>query len=108
MTVKRKTSNGPDPELIARLQREGRMIVHDKPYAQAKEERERSGRKLKEKPAYLLPDDHFRKRKRVNTTLSTDAKAIAKKIGAGNISRGIEAALLHWFDCPRTDRRRRK
>ncbi len=96
---------GPDPEVIARLKREGKLKQYDS-LEQAREARQK--RSAKETPAHLLPDDHFRKRKRSNMTLSSEARAIAKKIGNGVVSRGVEAALLHWKDCPRTDRRRRK
>lgn len=56
----------------------------------------------------IAPEDANRKRKRYTMTLSAQAHAIAKKIDKGNVSGGVEKALLHWFDCPRTDQRRRK
>lgn len=68
----------------------------------------RAQRGAKEPPAaHLLSDDHFRKRKRVNCTLGPQAIALAKKLGNGVASRGVEFALLHYIDCPRTDRRKR-
>lgn len=56
----------------------------------------------------ISSEDANRKRKRYTMTLSAQAHAIAKKLANGNVSRGVEKALLHWFDCPRTDGRRRK
>lgn len=97
---------GVNPKVLEHMRKTGAL----KEYASLEEMRKaREKRGVKEKaPAYLLPDDHFRKRKRRNITLSPQALAIAKKIDQGNVSRGIECALVHYFECPRTDRRRKK
>jgi hypothetical protein len=106
MTEKQKT--GPTRALIDRLEREGKL----KQYRSLDEmQRARDARKkrgVQETPAHLLPEDHYRRRKRQTITMSSETRALAKKIGNGNISGGIERALLHWHDCPRTDRRRAK
>jgi hypothetical protein len=87
--------------------------VRDKPRSREEHEAaEKRARKRGEK-FVLAPEDANRNRKRYTITLSAQAHAIARKIGkqAGgrtNVSGGIERALMHWFDCPRTDRRRRK
>lgn len=94
---------GVDPEAHERLKSTGALREFGS-YAEAQAARA----KRKETPVYLLPEDHYRKRKRQTITMDPKARAIAKKIGDGNISRGIEHALLHWFDCPRTDRRRQR
>lgn len=89
-----------EPEFIRALRREGKLREF-KSMDEARAAREaRKKRGIEETPAHLLPDDYFRKRKRVNTTLSTKARAIAKKIGAGNVSQGIERALLHYHANP--------
>lgn len=100
-----------EPEIIERLKREGKLktFANMDEAREAREAREKRG--VKETPAYLLPDDHFRSRKRYTITLSDEAHAIAKKIGKRgggrtNVSGGIERALFHFFDCPRTDGRR--
>lgn len=93
---------------IEKLKREGKL----KEYAnvdelqRARERRKKAGKT--DTPVYLLPDDHFRTRKRHTITMAKEAHAIAKKIGNGNVSGGIERALLHWLECPRTDRRKAK
>lgn len=105
--VAKPKTTGVDLSLIERMKKEGKLKQYD---SIEEAQQARAGRKkrgVKETPAHLLPDDHYRKRKRANITLGADARAIAKKIGNGVISRGCERALLHWHDCPRTDRRRK-
>jgi hypothetical protein len=46
----------------------------------------------------LPPADHFRKRKRINLTLDPLAAAIAKKLGDGNMSRGLDRAVFFYRD----------
>lgn len=102
----RGTGGGPSKETIEHLKRTGQL----REYSSLQELREaRAKRGAKDPPpAYLLPEDHYRKRKRRNVTLSPQALAIAKKIHQGNVSQGIERALFHYHDCPRTDRRKKK
>lgn len=106
--AKQKSSPTGEPEFIRRLRKEGKLreFANMDEARAAREERKKRG--VKETPVYLLPEDHYRKRKRQTITMDPQVRAIAKKIANGNISRGIERALLHWFDCPRTDRRRMK
>jgi hypothetical protein len=107
------TKTRKEPDIIERMRREGKLktFANMDEARQAREAREQRG--VKETPAYLLPDDHYRHRKRYTITLSNEAHAIAKKIGKrgstrANVSGGIERALFHFHDCPRTDRRRAK
>jgi hypothetical protein len=100
-----KGGSGPNPALIEQLKREGKLKVYSTPEEMQRAREERKQRGVVETPVYLLPDDHFRKRKRCNVTLSKEARTIAKRIGGGVVSRGIERALLHWGDCPRTKKR---
>jgi hypothetical protein len=86
--------------------------VRDKPRSRDEHDAaEKRARKRGEK-FELLPEDANRNRKRYTITLSAQAHAIARKIGKQgtrtNVSGGIERALLHWLDCPRTDRRSKK
>jgi hypothetical protein len=106
-----KRKGGAEPAIVEKLRREGKLRVFnnmEEARAARKERMQRTGIDETTTPAHLLPEDHYRKRKRYTITLSKDAHAIAKKVANGNVSRGIENALLHWHDCPRTDRRRRK
>jgi hypothetical protein len=82
--------------------------VRDKPRTQAEHEAAETRARKKGVDFELLPDDAHRIRKRRNITLSPRALAIAKKLADGNVSRGIERALFHFHDCPRTDGRRKK
>lgn len=99
---------GVNPEWLERMKRTGALKQFDSLEEMREAREQRTKRGVVEKPAHLLPDDHFRKRKRANITLDPTALAIAKKLAGGNISRGIERALFHYHDCPRTDRRRAK
>lgn len=49
--------------------------------------------KLVDKPIDLLPADAHRKRKRYSVTLDSAVVTYARKLGRGNLSRGIERAL---------------
>lgn len=107
--MKRKSTmkTGVDPNTLKRMLESGEL----KQYGSLEEmraARKARGVRDDDTPVHLLPEDHYRKRKRYTITLSPDAHALAKKVANGNVSRGIEYALLHWQDCPRTDRRRRK
>lgn len=102
------SGGGVNPEWLERMKRTGALKQYDSFEEMQAARAARKRRGVVEKPAHLLPDDHFRKRKRANITLDPTALAIAKKLAGGNISRGIERALFHYHDCPRTDRRRAK
>jgi hypothetical protein len=47
----------------------------------------------------LAPVDSNRKRVRTYVTMDPQARVIAKKIGNGVVSRGIDRALFHFADC---------
>lgn len=99
------SGGGVNTEWLERMKRSGALKQYDSIEEMREARAQRTKRGVVEKPAHLLPDDHFRKRKRSNITLDPTALAIAKKLAGGNISRGIERALFHYHDCPRTDRR---
>jgi hypothetical protein len=46
----------------------------------------------------LPPADHYRARKRINLTLDAQAVHIAKKLGDGNVSRGVDRAIFFYRD----------
>lgn len=96
-----------EPEFIKRARAAGKLKVFKSLEEVAAAREARAKRGVVEAPVHLLPDDHFRRRKRKNVTLDPTAIAIAKKLAGGNISRGIERALYHFQDCPRTDGRRK-
>lgn len=98
--VSKTTKTGVNPEWLERMKRTGALKQFGSLAEMRAARAAREKRGVVETPAHLLPDDHFRKRKRVNTTLSTKARAIAKKIGNGNVSQGIERALLHFHENP--------
>jgi hypothetical protein len=71
---------------------------------QARRERRARG-ELPEPPVIkIAPADSNRKRIRTYVTLDPNAKAIAKRIGNGVVSRGIDRALFHFVDCAKKGR----
>jgi hypothetical protein len=71
-------------------------------------EKRRKGQLDEPPPATLATVDSNRKRIRTYVTMDPTAKAIAKKIGNGVISRGIDRALFHFGECEHAARRRGK
>lgn len=65
----------------------------------------RSGQLAEPPPTKLAPVDSNRKRIRTYVTMDPQAKAIAKKIGNGIVSRGIDRALFHFDECSQSRRR---
>lgn len=60
----------------------------------------RKSGELKDDPGpELLPADSQRARQRIYVTLNPDSIAIARRIGNGVASRGIDLALFHFNDC---------
>lgn len=60
----------------------------------------RKSGELKEDPGpELLPADSDRKRERIYLTLDPNAIAIARRIGNGVASRGVDRALFHFTEC---------
>lgn len=55
----------------------------------------------------LPPADSNRSRVRTYVTMDPDARRIAKRIGNGVISRGIDRALFHFADCRKVKRVKR-
>jgi hypothetical protein len=97
---------GNEPPIIEKLRKEGKLKEFKNADEARQAARARKKRGVEEMPLHLLPDDYFRKRKRANVTLSSSARATAKKLGNGVMSRGIERALLHYQECPRTGRKK--
>lgn len=97
-----------EPAFIKRARAEGKLKEFRNMEEAAAARDARAKRGVVETPVHLLPEDHYRSRKRYTITLPPDARALAKKIGDGNVSGGIERALRHFQDCPRTDGRTKK
>jgi hypothetical protein len=73
---------------------------------QERVKKRRRGELAEPPKATLLAADANRKRLRTYVTMDPNAKAIAKRIGNGVVSRGIDRALFHFDECPRIRRRK--
>lgn len=72
-------------------------------------EKRRRGELSEPEPAKpLAPVDSNRKRVRTYVTMDPQARAIAKRIGNGVVSRGIDRALFHFDECARAKKQPRK
>ena len=79
------------PEVLARLG----VKVKEKPNPTTEEEMETARHEMRE---------HTRRRKRINITLDPRALSIARRIGNGNASRGIDLAIFHFDMCDQAPR----
>lgn len=84
-----KKAEGLEPGALERLG--VRIKSQHRPFS------EKEMLRAKKKP--LLAVDHARKRKRTYITMDPEAISIARKIGNGVISRGVDRALFHFADC---------